>query len=232
MVHTALDVVNLGLAKVGADQIDALDENTPLGAFASTQYAPKRAYCVSRYRWTFSEVLAALQQTDLPADAPAKFAYLPPPDASGSMYAFRRRPCRGARGGDPIIPEQIDGLIFSDVNPLYVEYEHGVAESLWPAPVVEMVATAFASDVAGFLQRFPQQKDLDVVAFGDPREFPMRDGGLYMAAIVEDAKNAPQRYLNQVDGGPLVAVRPVAGGFLGLFGFQQDIEFVPPPGDA
>jgi hypothetical protein len=230
MAQTDLDVVNQAIGKLGADQIDEISEDTPIGAFASTNYASRRAYCLSLYRWVFASVLRPLQATPAPADAPYPYAYLTPPDVAGSIYAYRKEPHPRGPEANQIIPLQIDGLIFSHVTPLYAEYTRQVPENQWPAWFTEFVATAFAADVAGFLQRNAQQAQFDTLAFGDPRQFPERNGGLYLAATVQDSKNAPQRQLEPVWGGPLVAVRPVYGGFIGPFGLSEGFDFVEPDG--
>lgn len=235
MAHTDLDVVNIACAKIGADRLEAIDEDTPVGAFATDSYYAKRAYCLGRYRWTFAQVVVPLQPTELPPDAPYPNCYLEPIDAIGPIYAFRRTPQPVPATAEKIIPLQVDGKIFTFVAPpLYAEYPRQVPEHLWPATFVEFIATAWAADLAAFLQRAQDRDRFDALAWGPQNLFPNRDGGLFLTAMTEDSRNAPQRVLEQVHGGPLVGVRPVSGGFYGFAGFDlcDGLDFVPPPGEG
>lgn len=211
-MQTDLDIVNGAIAECGGDTIDALDETTPLGAFAAATYAAKRAYCLGRYRWVFATRLVQLAEVALPALSPLPHCFARPSDIVGAFNAFRDSPDPNGR---TLYVMQQAQQIFARTSPVYAEYTAQVPEAEWPATFAQFVRIAYAADIATQLDQTSKAQGLDMQAWGAPNQFPARDGGMFLAAMLDDAKNAPARNLDeQVCGGPLIGVRQVEGRLL------------------
>lgn len=212
-----LTVCNLAIDRVSGDRIDALGEDSPLGAFCQDSYPHKREVLLGKYRWTFATSVALLAQVEILSGeiAPCAYKYAKPADMVGAVHAWRDAadPQRASRV--PYVIEA-DGFLWSDEAPIYVEYTADRPEKTWPSWFRQLVVTAFAADLADHCQRAGLARDLRTEAFGTPGDGG--EGGLYAQARNEDARMAPQRQLvSGIDPGPLVASR-YSGGF-GAFGF-------------
>lgn len=212
-----LTVCNLAIDRVSGDRIDALGEDSPLGAFCQDNYPHKREVLLGKYRWTFATSVALLARVEIqPGEvAPCAYKYAKPADMVGAVHAWRDAadPQRASRV--PYVIEA-DGFLWSDEARIYVEYTADRPERTWPSWFRQLVVTAFAADLADHCQRAGLARDLRAEAFGTPGEGG--EGGLYAQARNEDARMAPQRQLvSGIDPGPLVGSR--SGGGFGAFGF-------------
>lgn len=213
MPFTDLDICNLAIDRVSGDRIDALDEESPLGAFCFVNYPHKRDFILSKYRWTFANAVALLSRVDPAADPneprPCEHKFAKPGDLVGAVHDWRVSADPAASRGRPYVMES-GGFFWSDTAPLYVEYTALRREETWPAWFRQLVVTAFAADLADFCQLSTKARDLRSEAWGTPGE--NGEGGLYASARNEDARLAPQRQLIAgVDAGPLVQARWFAG---------------------
>ena len=64
MSITDLTICNLAIDRVSGDRIDALVEESPLGAFCQDNYPHKRDFVLGKYRWTFANQVALLSRLD------------------------------------------------------------------------------------------------------------------------------------------------------------------------
>lgn len=206
MARTDVDVVNQAIGLIGGEPIEALGEDTPLGAWAQTAYPFRRDYLMSLYEWRFLTAFAQLaRMATAPPGCPLKYCYALPSDLVGDVRAFRRAPDAHAH----VVRVLVSSLgAASDAGQVFAEYTAAKPESTWPPWFVTLTATAFASDVA---RRRPDAAVADTFwqqAFGPPEQGG--EGGLYLQARQADGRNAPERQLFY-DAGPLVDAR--MGGF-------------------
>lgn len=225
MPLTDLDVCNMAIRRVGGEPIDAIDEDTPAGAYCVVEYPQARAWLLSKYRWDFANKIASLnRRVTTPVTCPRAYAFDRPADLVGAVHAYRT--AADPRVGARVSAVTNEDYIAADQQVVFAEYTRAVPESLWPAWFTELVKTVFASGVAGALA---QSQSLAVAlrgeAFGPPSE--NGEGGLYGIARNEDSRNAPQREAFQPwDDGPLVNAR-YGDGWTGW-----SSPFVIPPGIA
>lgn len=209
MAFTDLSICNLAIDRVSGDRIDALDEESPLGAFCQENYPHKREFIISKYRWTFANAVALLARLEPSADPaavrPMAHQYAKPADLIGAVHAWRETADPSQSRCRPYVME-VGGFFWSDVSPLFAEYTANRPEAAWPAWFRQLVVTAFAADVADFCQQTTKARDLRSEAWGTPQE--NGEGGLYASARNEDGRLAPPRQLIAgVDAGPLVQAR-------------------------
>lgn len=210
MAQTDVDICNLAIGRVGADAIEALDEESPVAAFCAVNYAQKRDWLLSGHRWVFANRTVSLARlTTTPADCPRAYGFQRPGDVIGAIHAYRRGPRDADRAVDVV---QAGQLLASDEATVWAEYTARVAEAQWPAWFVELVRVAFAADLAMHLQNRSLSAQLNEEAFGPPAL--MGAGGLLLAAMQADGRNAPPRQLFYDDPGPLVGAR-FSSGFYG-----------------
>lgn len=213
MSRTELNVCNRSLTMAGADPIEALDENTPLGAFCQINYVSKRNWLLSRHRWVFASrvgLLSRVADAEVEADvnAAGTFAYVRPSDLIGVIHAFRETP---DIEGTPVRVVESGGRYWSRHARLWAEYTAARPEADWPEWFTELVVTAFAVDVARQLQNRSMANDFQTIAFGTPSE--NGEGGLYATARSEDGRAAPQRQMMGFCDGALVGARYLDGAF-------------------
>lgn len=217
MSFTDLTICNLAIDRVAGDRIDALGEDSPLGAFCQDNYPHKRAFVLGKYRWTFANQVALFAQVAVPEGdpKPCAFKYARPADLAGAVHAWRDAADPQRARTAPYVLDS-GGAFWSDQSPLFGEYTRTVTEADWPSWFRQLVITAFAADVADFCQLTTKGRELRQEAWGTPGE--QGEGGLYAQARNEDARMAPQRQLvGGVDAGPLVEAR--GGWGFGRFGF-------------
>lgn len=226
MAQTDLDVCNLAILRVGGEPIDALDEDTPMGAYCLRSYPAKRDWLLSKHRWVFASGIRQLaRRATKPVECPFAYAFDRPSDVVGAVWSWREtaRP----EGGHAYVV-QLGEYVTSEKPTLWAEYTRRVPEAQWPPFFVELVRVALASDIAGQVQNRSLAADLYAMAFGTPSE--NGEGGLLAAARIEDSRNAPQRSLGGWDDGPLTSAR-LGGGWGGqCFGVGRDLTFIDPPG--
>lgn len=211
MAQTDLDICNRAITRAGGDPIDAISEDTPVGAFCVQNYASRRDYCLGKHRWVFLNQVAKLTETPADAAAPLPYAFVYPADVIGAIHAYREAANLDAAYVRTV---QMNGKIYADRAEVWIEYTRRKGEHEWPANFAELVATAFAADVANFAQNRTLARELEERAWGRDGE-----GGLYLEARQEDARNAPQRELQRWDDtGPLIGVRQIAGPWPGTPG--------------
>lgn len=219
MSITDLTICNLAIDRVSGDRIDALGEESPLGAFCQDNYPHKRDFVLGKYRWTFANQVALLSRLETVAGEPAPcgFKYARPADLAGAVHAWRDAADPQRARVAPYVLES-GGAFWSDQSPLFAEYTRAVPESDWPSWFRQLVVSAFAADLADFCQLSTKARELRQEAWGTPGE--QGEGGLYAQARNEDSRHAPQRQLmagGGVDAGPLVEAR--GGWGLGRFPF-------------
>ncbi|MFC5374737.1 hypothetical protein ACFPIF_19430 [Brevundimonas faecalis] len=217
MAITDVTICNMAIGRCSGDRIDAMDEESPLGAFCAENYAHKREFILSKYRWTFANAVALLARVDPAANPdavrPMAHQYAKPADLIGAVHDWRETADPHQSRRRPYVME-VGGSFWSDETPLYAEYTAQRAEGAWPAWFRQLVVTAFAAEVADFCQLTTKANALRAEAWGTPQE--NGEGGLYASARNEDARLAPPRQLETgVDAGPLVQARwggsPFAG---------------------
>lgn len=207
-VRTDVDVCNLAVAKIGGEPLEALNEDTPLGAFCQDNYPAKRDELLGGYPWRFATVFAPLTRiSPAPAGCPLPNCFAAPSDLVGDIQAFRDSPSVDGRP----VRCLVSGVgIASAHSAVFAEYIASKPESAWPIWFVQFVASAFAVSLA---QRRPDKSladDLQVEAYGTPEQ--AGQGGKYLAAMQADSRNAPQRSLFGRDAGELIDAR-LGGGF-------------------
>lgn len=203
MARTDVDVCNLAIGKVGGEPIEAIGEDSPLGVFCQLNYPAKAQYLLGMYDWRFATIFAQLTQiAPTPAGTPLKNLFGFPSDLVGDIRAFRDGPTVDACD----IRCLVSNIgVASNHGAVYAEYTALVPEARWPVWFVELVATAYAADLA---QRRPDTQlaqALNIEAFGTPEQ--NGEGGKYLTARQADGRNAPQRALFEWDDGALVDAR-------------------------
>lgn len=210
MAQTALDVANLGISKGGGEKIADFAENTSMAAFALEEYPAKRRFLLGLHRWVFAKRVVQLQQIVLPAGAPYAFAFQRPIGLVGGIHDFRQSP-------DDRSPKvhvlQLADYIAGDDQVVWAEFTADVPEGQWDPAFTELVATAFAEEVAKAKMRASAAANLHVEAFGTPEQ-GMR-GGLMELAMNTDGRNAPKRTLEWEGGGALVEARVLGANGIG-----------------
>lgn len=223
MPRTALDVCNLAIDRIGGERIDGINEDTPAGSYCAVEYPQCRDWLLSKYRWVFAAGIKPLdRQATTPDDCPRAYAFNPPGDLVGAIFAYRT--AADPRQSMPVNAEQINGYIAADEPVVYVEYTRRVPEANWPIWFVELTRLTFAAGMASSVgQNQTLAQSLYQLAFGSPAEGG--EGGLYSQARNEDSRNAPRRQAFPTwDDGPLAAVRNNYG-----YGWGGS-PFVIPPG--
>ncbi len=209
MVQTDLDVCNLAITRMGGETIDELGEDTPVGAYSATAYPHKKAWLLGKYRWVFATAIAPLSKiTPTPANCPLSYMYARPGDIVGSINAFRSSAQQDA---PPVRALQNGSGVASDAPAVFGEYTRLVAEADWPVWFTELVVVSYAADLARLAQNHDLAAALQSQAFGTPSADG--DGGLFLQAKQEDARNAPPRQLFSMDSGELIGARFGAGGY-------------------
>lgn len=208
MPASALDVCNLAIAKAGGELLQALDEGSPLADLCATLYAQTRDHCLGANRWVFAKAVAQLAQlTTAPAGCPMTYAYASPADVVGAIHDFRTGPLIDAFKADVL---QLGDYIAAEDAVVWVEYTAQKAEGTWPPWFTQLVATAFAVEVARGMLRREKAAELKIEAWGLPEEGGR--GGLMSLALNLDSRNAPKRELQWENGGALVEARLAGGG--------------------
>jgi hypothetical protein len=209
MPITDLDVCNGAIGQIGGERIDALTEDSPLGAECAEAYPAKRDLLLSKHRWVFANRTVQLARIDpTPAGTPRAYLYQRPSDLVGAIHDFR---ATAAEADCKVSAVQTADGVAADAPVVWAEYTARVPEAGWPPWFRILVETAFAAHLAGFAQMRTLAATLEVRAFGNPEL--NGEGGLYLNARVEDGRNAPQRALSYAHGGPLLEAR--YGGGLG-----------------
>ena len=204
MPRSDVDICNLGITRAGGEPIDAIDEETPLGAWCFANYPQLRDWALSLHRWTFATRIVRLAELGAPEVRPLDHVFLLPADLVGGVHAYRAQ----ASVDGQLLHRHImtkEGVAL-DCAAAFAEYTARVAEAAWPSPFVEFVATALASGVALVKQARTLSSELWARAVG-PRFEQGEPGGLLFAAIQADGRNAPERRLGAYDPGPLVTAR-------------------------
>lgn len=206
MALTDVDICNLAIGKCSADRIDALGEESPLGAFCAENYPNLRETLLGKYRWNFANTVRLLSGQEIAAteEAVMTYKFVPPADLIGAVHDWRDHadPERGCR----VTVLSINEAYWSDTARVFAEYTATKPEASWPVWFRALVIIAFAEEVALFCQMRTLARDYHVQAFGTPQE--NGEGGLYATARNEDSRMAPQRTLVAgVDPGPLVESR-------------------------
>jgi hypothetical protein len=215
MAQTDLDIVNQSLGIAGAAPLAALDASTPLGAFAVQQWPRRKAFLLGFYRWVFAARVAQLEQLAVtPPECPFDFAYERPADVIGAIHAFRNDP--RLQAALAIEPVQLADYIAAPTTPLWAEYTADVDTATFPPWFNELAAKSFGADCARRTLKETLANTLMVECFGPPEA--MGQGGLMLAAMQMDSRNAQQRSLEYADGGALVAARMGVGVGLGQVG--------------
>ena len=212
MAQTDLNICNRAISLVGAELIEAIDDTSPIGLFCQVNYTPKKRGLIARHRWVFATKVAQLSRIDdadvaqMPA-RPAGSAFLKPSDLVGIIHAFRDRAM--IDGSCAVRAIEIGGHYWADAPVMWAEYTASRDEHEWPEWFSDLVVTAFAADLARYLQNRSLANDFEMRAFGTPSE--NGEGGLYASARSEDARGAPQRQLFGWDGGELISARFSSG---------------------
>lgn len=209
MAQTSLDICNGAISLAGGEPVDAISEDTPVGAFCLLNYERTRGWLLSRHRWVFATRIARLSRiadADLPTVQPAPHAFIRPGDLLGVVHAFRSR---AQADTQPVYPLEIEGRYWTEETELWAEYTANKPEDQWPPWFEKLVVTAFASEVARYYQQRSLANDLYTIAFGTPADDG--EGGLYRAARQEDGRAAPHRQMYGFDAGPLIDARFVSG---------------------
>lgn len=190
-MRTDLDVCNLAIGRIGGEPIEALGEDTPLGAFCQTNYPAKRDALLGLYDWRCCNTHAQLAQiSPAPPGTPLKYCYAAPADLIGEIVAFRD----GAGPDHCEVRCLVSAAgVSSNHAAVWAEYTAAIAEARWPPWLVEFVAVAFAADLAGRRPDRELQARLYAEAFGTPEQ--NGQGGKFLAAMQADGRNAPQRQL-------------------------------------
>lgn len=223
MANSELEVCNRAIGRISGDRIDELGEDSPLGVWCLENYAAKRRYFLSMYRWTFANRTAQLAREVVEADAvkPLDYRFARPADLVGAVHAWRDHP--DPTQGRRVYVLDSGGKFWAATPTVYAEYTRAVPEADWPAWFEQLAVTALAAELADFAQMTTKARDLRVEAWGLPSEGGK--GGLFATAMEADASLAPPRQLvSGVDPGPLVEVRLTSQ----VFGW--DGTFIDPPG--
>lgn len=203
MAQTSVGVVNKAIGFVGGEPVESLTEDTPLGAYCQDQYPAKRDLLLGMYRWVFANRFVQLDKiVPVPPNVPLSNLFSLPGDLIGAIHAFRDGPRVDANNVRCLVG---DVGVASDFAPVYAEYTARVEEVKWPVWFTELVATAFAADLARRRPNAALAKDLDARAFGPPEA--NGEGGLYLAARNADSRDAPERALFYDSAGPLIEAR-------------------------
>jgi hypothetical protein len=213
MAQTALDICNLAIAEVGGERIDEIGEDTPVGAFCQSAYPATRDWLLSRHRWVFAKQIVQLNRlATTPSGAPMANAFTRPGDVVGAVHAFRDGPREDAWN---VPVSQMADYIAADQAVVWAEYTAQRPEATWPMGFHQLVVIGFAEKVARFVMQSSKADELHRKAFGGPQD--NGEGGLFLAAKIEDGRNAPQRQLFYDSPGPLIEAR--FGGGCGPFGW-------------
>ena len=213
-LQTDVSVCNLAIGRVGGEPIEALGEDTPLGAFCQTAYPAKRRELLGLYDWLFAKRYAQLSQTSpTPPGVPLKNLFAPPSDLVGAVRAFRGGPSEDS----PEVRCLTSNVgIASNHGAVWAEYTAEVPEAAWPVWFVGLIESAFGAVLAGRRPDRELQQTLDVEAFGTPDQ--ARQGGKFLLAMQADGRQAPPRQLfSPWDQGELVSARTYGYG-VGLLG--------------
>lgn len=204
MATLDLSIVNQAIGRAGGEPIDALNDDTPLSAFAMETWPTKKAWLLAAYRWVFAETFAPLEQlATAPPGCPLPFAFKRPADLSGAIHAIRDG--SDVRTACQVQAIQTEDYLAADRAPLWAEYTGGADATRWPPWFTELAIVAFAADVAYRMLRRTLGDEFQAKAFGTPEQ--NGQGGLMLAAMQADSRNAPQRSLEYASGGALVAAR-------------------------
>lgn len=219
MALTDVDICNLSIGKCSADRIDALGEESPLGAFCAENYPNLRETLLGKYRWNFANTVRLLSGQEIGATETAVMAYkfVPPADLIGAVHDWRDHPDPARANRVTVL--SVNEAYWADEAAVYAEYTAVKGEAAWPVWFRNLVIVAFAAEVASFCQLRTQARDLRSEAFGTPQE--NGEGGLYQQARNEDSRMAPQRQLvTGIDPGPLVESR-WHGSTAGMIGYMS-----------
>lgn len=202
-VQTDLDICNLSIDRVGGERIEAIGEDTPLGEFCARSYFAKRDLLLGMHRWVHASRIAALaRRATAPSTCPFTYAFNMPQDLIGAIHDYRDGPRYDA---NKVLVVQQDGYLASDTGAVFAEYTATKPPGDWPVWFRALVVVAFASDVAALCQNQSLADRLNQEAFGPPDQ--QGEGGLFLAAKIADARNAPQRTMQYAGAGGLVEAR-------------------------
>ncbi|MBT56184.1 MAG: hypothetical protein CMF72_22635 [Mameliella sp.] len=188
---TALDIVNAACARIGADPLQDIDEETQGGQAASLLYEEIVDFNLGLNPFSFSREMRQLSQvtTATPLtgwlyvfDIPGQH-FGPPMWLTDSLTDPDRRFTRYTLSG---------GQVHSDANPLYASIRFRPDPARWSATFRSATITALAAQLA-----LSQASDgnlydrLQNEAYGTPSE--NHRGGKMRAAITEDSLATPPR---------------------------------------
>lgn len=196
----ALDIVNAACARIGADPLQSLDEDTFGGQAAGLVYEELVGFNLGLHPFSFGRKIAQLSRVadavplsgwtlvyDLPPDRLGPPLYVTDdvtdPDRRFSRYSL------------------VGATAHADAEPLFACIKFLPAPHLWSATFRSATVTALASRLALTLASDRQTAEqLHGQAYGSPVE--NHRGGQMRAAITEDSLSTPPRKPNW-DNNPL-----------------------------
>lgn len=199
-----LDIINAGCARIGADPMQSLDDETTTGQNAGLLYEELLGFALGVYQFSFARTIK--QMSRLTDTVPL----------SGWTYVFQLPP---ERNGPPLYvtdditnPDRrysryslVEDTVHSDCDPLFAMIKFSAGPHLWSATFKTVVITGLASRLAMALASDRQtMESLYQEAFGRPEENGR--GGQMRAAINEDAQATPPRKPDW-DNNPLTRAR-------------------------
>lgn len=196
-----VDICNQAISKVGGEPLDALDEDTPLGAYCLINYPQAVAWALGIYRWSFATRIAQLAEIANPTISPLPHVFALPSDIVGQVHAYRKT---ASIDGQKIRHFMTADGVATESAATFAEYTAALPEAAWPSWFSEFFVTAFAAGIARNKQNQSLAGDLRDMAVGSRFKEVGEPGGLLLQAMERDSDNAPQRQLGGFDVGPLV----------------------------
>lgn len=160
-MQTATDIINLGLAALGAQRVSQLSPpRTELERFMASSYPAWRDAELARNRWLFAIKRATLTQTDdAPEIAELPYAYLIPNDCL--------RPLRDDTGRGKALWVREGKYLYSEESTLVLRYVARVPEADFDPLFVNVLAGRIALMSAEFVTQSNQKKaDADALYKG------------------------------------------------------------------
>lgn len=142
MAQTALELVNLALATIGADTISSLTEDTKEATLASLLYSQARDEVLEAHPW-----VCALKRAELDMDTPADYgwenAFALPEDFLSLVEV------EGAGADSPRVYEIEGKRILTDLDTMRIRYVARVEDvSLFPPAMTDCIVLNLASKLA------------------------------------------------------------------------------------
>jgi hypothetical protein len=201
MADSAIDVVNMALARLGEPPISAFDDGSEVGAVAERLYEPLIGRLLSMRPWHFAQAkVALLVDGAAPTLQGWERGFLLP--ALGSERIGH--PSGFYLSGDPYAQRldryEVQGRwVFANVPTLRAEVVRRAPEAEWPAAFVLLAAEALAAELSLPVTENASREQLHRVnAFGSPGE-ANRGGYFREAAQADDAGGASQSLLDGTD---------------------------------